>query len=257
MRQDRQRLRTINPFALVYPDRVIWYNKLMTTGDFPDFGHEEPTPDPIEILKQNFREGLGKLDEETSARMRAHIEAEVAKSPEAREAPSESPKAEELLDDLFNHAILGDPESNFEDVPDHIAVNFVDLISQGVECFQILNWETKDKFSITRPSIGSVDLDDLGTSIDGEPNLIYRIVRSNLFNLPYPHPAVTEDGEDKALEEIVYEVSGDRIVTWGDTSYGEIVALEDVAHGTPGYKRVLDRLLDHTYIDKLASGLFG
>lgn len=229
----------------------------MTTGDVPGFGPDESTPDPLELFKQDFRNGLGELSEEADARIRAHIEAEIAKDPENREAASQSPKAEEILDELFTHIILGDPESKFQNLPDHLAVNYLEFIDEGVECFQILNWETKDRFTIVRPSISSPNVDELRTSITGDSNVIYQINRTNLFNLPYPLETITKDAEEGlGVEEIAYEISAGRILSWGDTPLGEIIVLDEVSHGTREYKELLDSLLDDTYIDKLADGLF-
>jgi hypothetical protein len=227
----------------------------MSTTGTPDPGSEDVTPDEMEILR-SFQADLGELSDEVSARMWEGIQAGMVESPLPKEALSESPKAEDLLDAVFRRAMHSeDVEAAFKNLPDHLAVHFLVDPDAGMECVQILNWETKDRFILTRPTLDFASKPDLTTPITGEEDkMLYRLIRQSMFEVSF-HIEMLDDSEnDLLLHEIMYDVLPDELIAWGVTD--EPRMFDTAKHGSDSYRQLLDSVLEDSYIEKLAAGTY-
>jgi len=227
----------------------------MTTGDIPDFGPDEPTPDELEILR-SFRADLAELSDEASARMWEGIQAGMAESPTSKEALSESPKAEDLFDAVFRRAMHSeDVETAFKNLPDHLAVHFLVDPDAGMECVQILNWETKDRFILTRPTLDFASKPDLTTPITGEEdNMLYRLIRQSMFEVSFRIEMLDDSEDDLMLPEIMFDVLPNELIAWGVTDEPRI--FDTAKYGSDSYKQLFESVLEDSYIDKLAAGTY-
>ena len=158
---------------------------------------------------------------------------------------------EQMLDRVFLQAISGDPEQEGFDATTDLAVLWGIDGDMNVECVQILNWRTKDRVEVVRPTLDSeVAIGFLRDETTGAAPL-FNVSVEDLFMRPYTIGNPT-DPERISVPEINYSVFLGRICMWATSGEGEeqVVICSDGTTGTEEYETFRREIIDATGLER-------